>query len=576
MASKLLNVVLCWHMHQPYYREGQTGEFHLPWVYLHGIKDYTDMAAHLENHPNMSAVVNFSPILLEQINDYVQELEAYCKPASGLESTLSDPLLAILAGTKPIPNSAEDRKALFEDCKRCYAPRMIEPYPAFHRLISCLEDAFNHAGEKDQFPLLYLEDQYFYDLIVWYHLAWLGHSLRQSKVVQTLMLKEYEYTLEDRQQLIAVIYDALAGIIPRYRRLSERGQIELSLTPYAHPIVPLLNSFSNMDCSLPDAPSPNCSDYPQGDQRIRWHMDKGIKIFQHYFGCKPKGVWLSEGGVSADAMQLLDEYGIRWTATGEQVWRNTCNLVQCNTEDVQSKRALFRPYQHQKNKTQLYFRDDGLSDFIGFEYSHWNANDAARNFVENLENIANFLGDQADQHVVSIILDGENAWEYYLDNGSPFLNALYEEMYQSDAINITTFSETAEAVEPIQIEQLCAGSWVYGSFSTWIGQTDKNRAWEYLVAAKHACDHAIATQNLSEKTHVALENQLAICEGSDWFWWFGDYNASDSVHDFDGLFRLQLKKLYTLINQQAPDYLDQIISHGGGNAENAGTMRRNG
>jgi len=300
------------------------------------------------------------------------------------------------------------------------------------------------------------------------------------------------------------------------------------------------------------------------------------KIFQHHFGCKPKGVWLSEGGVSADAMQLLDEYGIHWTATGEQVWRNTCNLVQYNAEDVQTKRALFRPYQHQKNKTQLYFRDDGLSDFIGFEYSHWNAEDAARNFVDNLENIANFLGDDADQHVVSIILDGENAWEYYLDNGSPFLNALYKEMYQSDAINITTFSETAETVKPIQVDQLCAGSWVYGSFSTWIGQEDKNRAWEYLVAAKHACDHAMATENLSEETRLELENQLAICEGSDWFWWFGDYNASDSVHDFDGLFRIQLKKLYTLINQQAPDYLDQVISHGGGNAENAGTMRRNG
>jgi len=176
-------------MHQPYYREGQTGEFHLPWVYLHGIKDYTDMAAHLENHPNMSAVVNFSPILLEQLDDYVQELKAYCKPSLRKGSVLSDPLLAMLAGTKPIPKSAKDRKHLFEDCKRCYAPRMIEPYSAFHCLISCLEDAFNRAGERDQFPLLYLEDQYFYDLLVWYHLAWLGHSLKQSDIAQELILR---------------------------------------------------------------------------------------------------------------------------------------------------------------------------------------------------------------------------------------------------------------------------------------------------------------------------------------------------------------------------------------------------
>lgn len=562
-------------MHQPYYREGLRGKYQLPWVYLHGIKDYTDMAAHLENHPDMRAVVNFSPILLEQLDDYVNELHDFLNQRGQLTIAMSDPLLALLTGVSEIPSEIKARRQLVEDCKRCYAPRLIEPYPAFKRLVECLDDAAGKVDKDHHFPLGYLEEQYFIDLLMWYHLAWLGHSIKQTEIAQRLIKKEHNYTLEDRYDLLELIYNSLASIIPRYRKLAEQGRIELSLTPYAHPIIPLLNNFDNMRCSLPDAPAPECENYPDGWSRSRWHMQKALDAFEKYFHCKPKGVWLSEGGLSADAIHLLDEYGIRWTASGEAVWRNTCNLIHCNQEEMDNKRALFRPYQYQDCDTKMYFRDDGLSDFIGFEYSHWNADDAARNFVGNLENIANFLNDDADQHVVSIILDGENAWEYYLDNGYPFLDALYGKLSDSKQINMTTFAKQSDKLEATKINQLCAGSWVYGSFSTWIGQHDKNRAWEYLVAAKKVYDQQIASNTLSNDMIEQAELQLAICEGSDWFWWFGDYNSAESVNDFDVLFRTQLKLLYELLGVVSPDELDQPISRGGGNAENSGTMRRN-
>ncbi len=574
MTSKL-KVVLCWHMHQPFYREGKDGIFHLPWVYLHGIKDYTDMAKHLENNPEMSAVVNFSPVLLEQLEQYVEELKSFEAKAKHKVNPLSDPLLSILAGTEGIPTNLEGKKRLFEDCKRCYALHMIEPYPAFHQLINNLDSTFNHSVEEKEFSLESIEDQKFYDLVVWYHLAWLGHSLKDLKQVKQLFAKQQDYSLADRQQLVSIIYEALAGIIPRYKSLSDSGQIELSLTPYAHPIVPLLNNFENMSCSMPDAPKPNCENYPSGESRSEWHMEKGIESFKHFFGKKPEGVWLSEGGVSEDAIQMLDKYDISWTASGEQVWRNTCNINQLASEEIDNKKALFRPYQYQDHKTKLYFRDDGLSDFIGFEYSHWNADDAANNFVENLDNIANFIGEDADQHVVSVILDGENAWEYYHDNGYHFLDALYKKMSQCESIEITTFAKASASVAATKVDKICAGSWVYGSFSTWIGQEDKNRAWEYLVVAKKACDQAVATGSLTKEVLAELDDQLAMCEGSDWFWWFGDYNSSGSVHDFDELFRIQLKKLYNIIDKTPPEYLNHAISVGGGNAENAGTMRRN-
>ena len=334
-----LKVVLCWHMHQPYYREGQNGIFHLPWVYLHGIKDYTDMAKHLENNSEMSAVVNFSPVLLEQLDQYVIELKKFHSKTKHEANPLSDPLLSTLAGTEVIPTSLEGKKRLFENCKRCYAPHMIEPYPAFHQLMEDMEDTFNHSAEQKEFALDNLEDQKFHDLVVWYHLAWLGHSLKDSEEVKALFDKEQNYSLADRKQLVKIIYKALEGIIPRYRSLSDSGQIELSLTPYAHPIVPLLNKFENMNCSSPEAPMPNCENYPNGVNRSQWHMEKGIESFQHFFGKKPDGVWLSEGGVSEDSIEMLDNMGISWTASGEQVWRNTCHLNQIDSEEVHNKKA---------------------------------------------------------------------------------------------------------------------------------------------------------------------------------------------------------------------------------------------
>jgi len=224
----------------------------------------------------------------------------------------------------------------------------------------------------------------------------------------------------------------------------------------------------------------------------------------------------------------------------------------------------------------MFFRDDGLSDMIGFHYKDWNPQDAANNFAHHLENIANFLGDEAHDHVVSVILDGENAWEYYPDNAQAFLSAFYTTLSQHPRVEMTTFAEAIE--QGVSIRGLCtlkAGSWVYGTFSTWMGDVDKNRGWDLLVEAKEAYDRQISNGRLTEAQADAATDQLAICEGSDWFWWFGDYNSADSVRDFDRLYRSHLRKLYKLINLPAPAHLEQPISQGGGDAENSGTMRRN-
>lgn len=569
MAAKKLKFVLGWHMHQPHYREGGDGLYQLPWVYLHAIKDYTDMAAHFENEPNMRAVVNFAPTLLEQLDDYASQIEACIENGAAT----SDTLINLLAGHTDIPDDLTARLKIISDCQRCHAPQMIMPYPAFAALIAQL-------GEKADAPdadlVAQLDKQYFVDLLVWYHLSWLGESLKSQPTATSLMEKQAHYTPNDQHLLMSLMNEAMQSLLPRYRALAERGQIEISMTPYAHPIVPLLNDFDNMRCSQPEAPRPESSHYPDGLARNHWHMRKGLETHQHYFGEKPKGVWLSEGGISDDALDVLAEYNIQWTASGQGVWGNTCHQSAIDKALIHNKKALFSPFKLEDCETKIFFRDDGLSDFIGFEYSQWDAQDAADNFVQNLENIHEFLGDSVDEHVLSIVLDGENAWEYYPHNGAHFLSKLYAKLANHPLIEATTFADVCNdpKVKPLTVEKLCAGSWVYGSFSTWIGQEDKNRAWDYLVAAKNTFDDVIASNALSDEDQYKANKQLAICEGSDWFWWFGDYNSSDSVRDFDLLFRSQMKRLYEILGQTMPAYLNHPISVGGGSAENAGTMQR--
>ncbi len=572
MAHGQLNVVLCWHMHQPWYRNGLDGEYRLPWVYLHGIKDYSDMAAHLEKHSRMRSVVNFAPVLLEQIDDYAQQLSAFLSNATPMQ----DKLLNLLAGVEPVPADTAARAELIAECLRCHAPTMIHSHAPFQRLFKMIgaTDESGIGSKRFRCSLVYLSDQYFLDLLTWYHLAWLGQSLQDLPIIQRLLERGSEFSAVDRRDLLGVMRDCLAGLIPRYRKLAERGQVELSMTPYMHPIIPLLNDFNNLRCSLPDAPVPQTTHYPDGEARSRWHLQQGIDVFQHYFGLKPQGVWLSEGGISADAVSLLDEMGIRWTASGEGVWRNSCRLSGYDGEDEHSKRSLFMPYQQTDSKVRLFFRDDGLSDLIGFKYSTWHARDAVADFVQHLENIAAFLNHNALNQVVSIILDGENAWEYYPKNGTYFLDALYAALSSSDQIKMVTFAQ-ASNLPTRTLPAICAGSWVYGSFSTWMGSPDKNRGWDYLAAAKVAFDEVMAAGTLDTQQQVLASRQLGICEGSDWFWWFGDYNPADSVRDFERLFRQQLRKLYEMLGVDAPEYLDKPMSQGGAGAENAGTMRRN-
>jgi alpha-amylase/alpha-mannosidase (GH57 family) len=294
-------------------------------------------------------------------------------------------------------------------------------------------------------------------------------------------------------------------------------------------------------------------------------------------------MWPAEGGVSHAALSLMAEHGVEWAATGQAVLFNS--LHKSHMSNVNKNDYLYQPYRvtNGEHDIMCFFRDDQLSDKIGFEYAKIHSHDAVTDFISTLENIQQ-TNETERPRIVSVILDGENAWEYFPYNGFYFLNELYAALTAHADIKMTTFSDIVDmyqAPSPLNkglsapaLPQVAAGSWVYGTFSTWIGSKDKNQAWDLLCAAKKTYDSVLSQHKLSEEQAKACERQLAICEGSDWFWWFGDYNSSDSVASFDQLYRRNLINLYKLLGQPVPDILHKKISEGGGGSENAGTMRR--
>jgi alpha-amylase/alpha-mannosidase (GH57 family) len=562
-VEKRLKVVLCWHMHQPQYCDLLTGEYHLPWTYLHAIKDYTDMAAHLEAVPRARAVVNFAPILLEQIADYSAQVHAFLRDGK----TIRDSLLSALAEPN-LPEAAEQRMDLLHACLRAHGTRMIDRFPAYRKLADLARCFLENPD-----GMHYVNDQYLHDLLVWYHLAWIGETVRRESLeIQALQEKATNFSAHDRRALVEILGELLAGIIDRYRNLAANGQVELSLTPYAHPIVPLLLDLDSTHEAMPDAPLPNLDHYPGGLERALWHIREGISTFEQFFDVRPAGCWPSEGAVSGASLKLFEASGFQWVASGESVLRNSLRRSG-RGEEATGPGPMYRPYTLGDGKLSCFFRDDGLSDLIGFKYSTWHADDAVGNLVHHLESIAEATCDEADP-VVSIILDGENAWEHYPENGYYFLSALYEQLAAHPRLVMTTFSDYLAATKQRDsITKMVGGSWVYGTFSTWIGDKDKNRGWEMLGDAKRVFDQVVTEGGLDGDQLLVARHQLSICEGSDWFWWFGDYNPEDTVSDFERLFRTHLVNLYRLLDHEPPAYLQESFTHGHGRPEHGGTMR---
>lgn len=543
-----LRVVLCWVMHQPQYRDLATGEALRPWVYLRGIKDCVDMAVHLESVPGACAVVVFSPLLLEQLDEYASRLAAHLRSGA----PVGDPILALLT-PGGVPADRGRWPALARTCLQSHPEHMIARFEPYHELARLIRELLAAGTLGDASPELLT------DLAAWFHLAWLGESVREGDPrVRALLERRRHFAAAELRSLLESIADVLAGLVSRYRRLAGNGSVELALSPWGHPVLPLLFDFASARESEPGVALPDTGRYPGGADRARWHLARAVQVFHRRFGIRPAGCWPPEGALSAPAVALLQSFGFEWVASGEAVLGRSLGVAGTAVPSGHLYAANRLP----GGRAACFFRDDHLSDLIGFTYQQWNGEDAAGDFVRRLERLA-AASPGTGRRVVTVILEGDAAWDYFPRNGWDFLQALYERLASHPRLVLSTFSRCLrEGVDARPLDGLVAGSLAGGNLSTWIGSPSRNHAWDLLCEAKRVFDQVVVEGGLSEEAQRSAEVQLGVCEGSDWFWGLDEHDRSGPVSDFDALFRRHLTNLYRVLGEPVPARLSERMAGG--------------
>lgn len=524
-----LRLALLWHQHQPLYRSPATGLYALPWVRLHGLKDYYDMAALALEHPGLRLTINLVPSLLDQLEEYASgravdpALDLARRPAADLDE---EARLALLAMFFSVPYRT-----------------LISPFRRYAGLYHKRGAPGPDGLYRDALERFRPDD--LRDLQVWFHLAWSGRTLAQRPEVRDLIRKGEQFTEEEKLALLAAQQELLREIVPIHRRLRDAGVAELSTSPAYHPILPLLCDLESAREAIPHLPLPSTSFRHPED--ASWQIREGMRTARERFGGSVSGMWPSEGSLSVAALTLMGEAGVIWTASDEDVLRASAGRPLAPAE-------VHRPWRVPaagERCPAVFFRDKELSDLIGFSYARWQPDAAAADFIARLRGRAA----EAPGGVVSIILDGENAWEHYPGNGVEFLHALYEGLTRTEGIRTVTFSEALEGSATGALDGLRAGSWIGASFATWIGHPEKNRAWTLLSSAREDARRALG-DGLHES---AAFRALAAAEGSDWFWWFGEDHSSEQDAIFDAFFRDLLRTVYSIIGMPAPSSLDEPI-----------------
>jgi alpha-amylase/alpha-mannosidase (GH57 family) len=541
----VLRVILLWHQHQPFYKDLVSGEYRLPWVRLHALKDYYGMVKLLDEFPRVHQNFNLVPSLITQIQDYVA-------------GTAQDPFLQVAARPARDLNLDERRFAL-QYLFQANPVNLIGRYPRYRELW----DRFHSAGDVPERAERLFQSQDFTDLQVLSQIAWFDEFFLEDPNLRELVHKERNYTLDDQRFVIQREREVLGQVLPAHAAATQKGLIELSTSPFYHPILPLLCDTNAGAVSTPGLPLPqNRFRHPEDarDQILR-----GLDLHERIFGIRPRGMWPSEGSVSEEAMAIAASLGVNWMATDEGVlgrstgqvfWRDGEGKLPAHLAE-----SLYTIHRYENGPTAMHlvFRDHTISDLIGFVYSGMPPNEAAQHLMQNIKKAARPVLDRGKDAVVSIILDGENAWEYYPQSGREFLRRFYDALQNDSGVEAVTISEAiAHHGNFNHLDSITPGSWISANFNVWIGAPEDNRSWDYLFHAREAYDHA-ASQCTEAQRQLAYE-ELLIAEGSDWNWWYGPEHHSANDRDFDELYRKHLSNVYQALGMTPPDYLAQPIS----------------
>lgn len=531
----MTKLVFLWHMHQPYYRDASTGRYLMPWVRLHALKGYYDIPLAMEKY-GVKGVINVVPALIEQLVDYTDNNVT----DPWLEHTLMDP--------KDMKN--EEKAFVLKNFFMLNWERLVKTSPRYHKILSkrqCYENKLNWVEMSKMFS-----DDEIFDLQVLFNLKWFGFMARERypRLVE-LDEKDRLFTSQDKADVLDIQRKVLNEIAPIYRNLAKKGVIELSFTPFYHPIMPLVTD-TEISARSSSAPLPDRFSYPED---AKWHLDEGKKYSEKFWDREIKGMWPAEGSVSPEIIPMAVEAGVKWLATDEGILLNSLG-----THEKSS--VLYRPYRLKDSGDKHivgFFRDKYLSDLLGFSFSRMAPPKAVDIFLNYVKSVRFNLPQGHPEPVVSVILDGENAWESYPDNGVHFINELFTRLQNNQDVVTSTFEEVieSEAHEIMQpLPKLFSGSWINSNYEIWIGNSEDNTAWEYLKRVRDFYEKYRKENVVVPDVDKEVMLSIYRAEGSDWFWWYGPQFSTENNWLFDRLFRRHLRRVYNLLGEKYPTFLD--------------------
>ncbi len=548
-GSPKIRLVLLWHMHQPFYKDMVTGEYRLPWVRLHALKDYYGMVKLLDEFPQVHQNFNLVPSLVAQIQDYVS-------------GHAHDPFLDLVS-KPPDELTPSDRRFALQYLFQANPVNMIGRHPRYRELW----ERYRATCERPEGPEGYFGTRDYADLQVLSQLAWFDEFFLAEPDIAALVKKGEDFSRDDQQLVIAREREILAKVLPAYAAAAQRGSIELSATPYYHPILPLLCDTNVGEQSAPGLNLP--TRHFQRPEDASLQIQRALDSHQALFGVRPRGLWPSEGSVSEEAVMLAAGQGIEWMATDEGVLGRSLDFNFARDAgghlSADAAERLYGIYRYEKGDARMHmvFRNHRLSDLIGFVYSGMPAEEAANHLLENIRASARPVLERGKDPVVSIILDGENAWEYYPQSGREFLRRFYDAVQRDPEIEAVTISEAIARHNPENfrpLQRLVPGSWINANFNIWIGSPEDNRAWDLLSEARDYYERH--SQKVSATQRQLAWEELLIAEGSDWNWWYGPEHHSANDRDFDELYRRHLSNVYHALEGVPPEELNTPIVSG--------------
>ena len=537
-------LALLWHMHQPLYREAESSDYLMPWVRLHAARAYNDMAFALERHEGVRCTVNFTPVLLEQLEDYARGFAR-------------DRFLD-LSVRSPADLGADERRAILTSFFMVSWEQSVRPAPRYWDLLQKRGRDIRQIDldrEARRFG-----DAELRDLQALFNLAWMGFAaLEEDAGLRELVRKGRDYTGEDVAYVIAAQRRIVEGVVARWRRLAERGQVELSTTPYHHPILPLVCDSDSAAQALPGVPLPPRFAHPED---ARWHVREALASHARRFGRAPAGMWPAEGAVSPEALGVLAAEGVTWAASDEGV------LLRSLPAEGPRLASVYRPWRVEAGggrEIAMLFRDRGLADLVGFTYAKTPAAEAVADFAGRIASIGEAwrTARLSGTPTVGVFLDGENAWEHYPASGREFLDRLYRALETSPEVQTVTMSEAVADAAPPAIARIHSGSWIEASYRIWIGHREDRLAWTALGRAREAVEAAERAGTATPEARERARRHLYAAEGSDWYWWYGEEFSTELAAEFDSLFRGHVVKACELVEVVPPFEALQPIKRAG-------------